>query len=132
MAREAVADGKVTRAERTELGAVADALRVPTSAIAGILKAAAADHHARLGAELRPLPDGWDLGEPLRVGDRVVFTGCNPDERATLEAASERAGVRIMNGVAQSTAMLVTDGSMHGGKALRAAELGTRTVTPDT
>ena len=81
--REAVADGKVTRAERAELGNIADALGVPATAIAGIVKDAAADHHARLGAELRPLPEGWNLGEPLRVGDRVVFTGCDPDERAS-------------------------------------------------
>lgn len=29
-----------------------------------------------LSAGLAPLPQGWALGEPLRVGQRVVFTGC--------------------------------------------------------
>jgi DNA polymerase-3 subunit epsilon len=49
-----------------------------------------------------------------------------------LEQASAAAGVRVMSGVAKTTAMLVTDGSMDGGKARKAAELGTRTVSPET
>lgn len=132
LAREAVADGKVTRAEREELGAVAAALGVPAAAVGRILKEAAQDHHSRLGSGLGALPEGWDLGDPLRVGDRVVFTGCDSDQRARLESASAAAGVRVMNGVAGTTAVLVTDGSMDGTKARKAAELGTRTVTPAT
>ena len=37
-----------------------------------------------------------------------------------------------MNGVSSTTALLVTDGSVDGTKARRAAELGTRVVDPET
>lgn len=37
-----------------------------------------------------------------------------------------------MNGVARTTAMLITDGSSTGTKTRKAAELGTRVVEPDT
>jgi DNA polymerase-3 subunit epsilon len=132
LAREAMADGKLTRAERAELAGVALALDVPAAVISGVLADATAHHHAKHGADLSPLPEDWAFGEPLRVGDRIVFTGCDPDHRSALEQASAAAGVRVMSGVAKTTAMLVTDGSMDGGKARKAAELGTRTVSPET
>ena len=128
LAREAVADGKVTRAERTELQTVADALKVPTSSINSILKHAAARHRDDKGAELPPLPHGWEHGEPLRVGDRVVFTGCEDHQRPQLEKDAVAAGVLVMNGVTRATAMLITDGT----KARKANELGTRVVHPST
>ncbi|VXC26246.1 exonuclease domain-containing protein [Nocardioides sp. AX2bis] len=132
LARKALADGKLTRAERTELTGVAEALRVPTGAITAVLAEATNHHYARHSANLAPLPEDWAHGEPLRVGDRVVFTGCDPNLRERLEKQSEAAGVRVMNGVAKTTAVLVTDGSMAGTKTRKAAEIGTRVVDPGT
>lgn len=85
----------------------------------------------RLSEGLKALPDTWQHGEPLRVGDKVVFTGCDEAERTRLEAQSERLGVRVLGAVSAKVALLVSDGSMDGGKARRAAELGTRVVHPD-
>lgn len=132
LAQEAMADGKLTRAERTELTGVASALDLPATAISAVLADATSHHHARRAAGLAPLPDDWSHGEPLRVGDRIVFTGCDFGVRERLEQQSEAAGVRVMNGVARTTAMLITDGSSAGTKTRKAAELGTRVVEPDT
>lgn len=126
----ALDDGKVTRAEKDELATVSALLRVDAKVLDAQLKHAEAAREARLSAGLGPLPDGWAHGEPLRVGDKVVFTGCDEAERAQLEARAEQLGVRVMSSVNGRTAMLVTDGSFSGGKAADAASLGTRLVTP--
>lgn len=83
-----------------------------------------------LSRGLAPLPPGWQLGEPLRVGQNVAFTGCDEKERAALEAWAIAAGVRVTGSVTRQTAMLVTDGSIDGLKAATAAEMGTRVVHP--
>src|SRR3546814_10632785 len=70
------------------------------------------------------------LGKPLRVGDKVAFTGCDERERKRLETRARELGVRVMNNVSRLTAMLVTDGSFAGGKLADALALGTRIVTP--
>ncbi|GAB3250221.1 hypothetical protein GCM10027425_07490 [Alteromonas gracilis] len=132
LAREAMADGKLTRDERRELLAVSNALDVPEKVMKDLLGRAEDQRSAKHSADLTPLPATWTLGEPLRVDDRVVFTGCDPDVRNDLVRRSEASGVRVMNGVARTTAMLVTDGSMHGTKLRRAHELGTRIVDPET
>jgi DNA polymerase-3 subunit epsilon len=131
LAHLALDDGKVSRAERAELTAVAALLDVPKAAVTALLDAAEAARHQRLSADLRPLPHDWMMGEPLRVGDKVVFTGCDDQLRERLEQRAQALGVRVMSCVNVRTAMLVTDGSFHGGKATDAAALGTRTVTPD-
>lgn len=131
LAYEALADGKVTRAEREELTSVAHMLAVNPKLIPALLDRAEDARHARLSEGLTPLPETWQHGEPLRVGDKVVFTGCDEAVRTRLEAQSERLGVRVLGAVSAKVALLVTDGSMDGGKARRAAELGTRVVHPD-
>ena len=130
LAHEAVADGKVTRAEKAELLSVAELLEVATAAVTRLLDRAEDARHDKLGASLKELPADWTLGDPLRVGDRVVFTGCDPALRQQLEEQSAEAGVRVMNNVASTTAMLVTDGTMDGTKLERARELRTRIVSP--
>lgn len=131
LAHLALDDGKVSRAERAELADVATLLDVPKGAVTALLDTAEAARRERLGADLQPLPEDWTLGEPLRVGDKVVFTGCDERQRERLEQRAEALGVRVMSSVNVRTAMLVTDGNFAGGKAADAASLGTRTVTPE-
>ena len=130
LAHEALEDGKVTRAERQELHAMAELLGQPASSIKDLLNGEEENRLAALSQSLQPLPDGWELGEPLRVGQRIAFTGCEETEREWLEQAATVAGVRVLNSVSRRTAMLVTDRSFHGAKAEAAAQLGTRQVTP--
>ncbi|TKJ29882.1 hypothetical protein A6V29_19185 [Blastococcus sp. CCUG 61487] len=131
LAHEALDDGKVTRAERAELTHIAELLGVPTKVVTAVLDAAEHARHQRLSACLRPLPADWALGEPLRVGDKVVFTGCDDNLRNQLERRSEQLGVRVLGTVSSRTAILVTDGRFAGGKAEAAAEHGVRCVHPD-
>ncbi len=77
LAHLALDDGKVSRAEKAELTVTAALLDVPAAAVTGVLDAAEAARHARLSAGLLPLRPNWALGEPLRVGDKVAFTGCD-------------------------------------------------------
>lgn len=130
LAREAIEDGTVTRAERSELHAIAVLLGQPPSSVKDLLDGEEEARQAALSKGLKPLPEGWDLGEPLRVGQRVAFTGCDGEEREGLEAAATKAGVRVLNNVSRRTAMLVTDGSFQGVKAIAAAQLDTRIVQP--
>lgn len=131
LAHAALDDGKVTRAERAELQHVSDLLGVSSKVIPALLDHAEAARNERMSANLEPLPADWQHGEPLRVGDKVVFTGCDEATRTRLEALSDRLGVRILNAVSAKTNLLVTDGTMHGAKAAKARELSTRTVHPD-
>ncbi|QKE85335.1 exonuclease domain-containing protein [Arthrobacter sp. NEB 688] len=130
LAHEALTDGKVTRAERAELHAVAAMLRVEAGVVATVLDAAERARVERLSTGLRELPPDWEHGTPLRVGDKVVFTGCDDHERDRLEDRSEKVGVRVISSVSARTAMLVSDGSVDGIKAAKARQLGTRTVDP--
>lgn len=130
LARHAVEDGLVSRAERNALNAAADLLAVDRAVVSRFVDSAAMTRLERLSQACQPLPDDWGLGEPLRVGDRVVFTGCEPSERGELERKAELSGVRVMGGVSRSTAMLVADGGFVGTKAQAAKAIGLRTVTP--
>ena len=80
---------------------------------------------------LKELPKDWNLGEPLRVGQKVVFTGCEPALRSRLESQSKKLGVAISSKVSAKTSFLITDGSYVGNKANDAAQFGTRIVTPE-
>lgn len=131
LAHEALDDGKVTRAERAELSHIAGVLDVPAKAVSAFLDQAERARHHRLSVGLGTLPDDWQHGTPLRVGDKVVFTGCEANDRVALEDRSEQLGVRVMNSVSMKTALLVSDGTMDGGKAEKARQLGLRTVHPD-
>lgn len=132
LAHRAVDDGRVSHDERRELKRIASLLSVPESKLKQVIDQADAARKNRLSAALGALPDPWPHGEPLRVGDRVVFTGCDETQRRRLEARSEELGVRVIGAVSKLTAMLVTDGSFSGGKLGKASELGTRQVHPDT
>lgn len=132
LAHRAVDDGRVSQDERAELHHLAVLLDVPITAITELISHADAARTARKGAGLKPLPEGWALGDPLRVGDKVAFTGCDDMQRARLERRAEKLGVRVMGNVSRLTAMLVTDGTMDGTKLAKAHEVGTRIVHPDT
>jgi DNA polymerase III subunit epsilon len=131
LAHRAVDDGIITHDERRELHALAALLSVSDSSVKSVLDKADDARRERLSAHLEPLPDGWSLGEPLRVGDKVVFTGCDEMQRQRLESRAEQLGVRVVGAVSRLTAILVTDGSFSGGKKAKAVELGIRTVHPD-
>lgn len=131
LAHRAVDDGHVSRDERAELATFASLLNLPPTTVSSVIERADAARLARKSAGLGPLPDGWPHGEPLRVGDKVVFTGCDETQRQRLEERAESLGVRIVGGVSRQTSLLVTDGSFAGGKLAKAVELGTRQVHPD-
>ncbi|WP_251443346.1 histone-like nucleoid-structuring protein Lsr2 [Microbacterium sp. USTB-Y] len=134
LAHKALDDGHVSRDERAELEAIASTLRLPTELVPGLIKEADAARAARLSAKLHDLPSDWPHGAPLRVGDKVVFTGFVERERqrTRLEKRSVELGVRVLGTVSGLTTMVVTDGSFAGGKLERAGELGTRIIDPET
>lgn len=131
LAHKAIEDGKITRTERAELSTVCGLLDLPGSVVQDVLNRAEQAARTVASEGLKALPDDWTLGEPLRVGDRVVFTGCDPDQRSALESRAEQRGVRVIGSVSGRTTMLVTDGSFEGNKASEARLLGTRVVHPD-
>jgi DNA polymerase-3 subunit epsilon len=130
LAHLALLDGSVSRQERADLTTVSELLGQPTGTVAQLIERAEAARHARLSRGLGPLPDDWALGEPLRVGDKVVVTGCYDFGREDFEARAQDLGVRIVSSVSSRTAMLVSDGAMDGGKAAEARVHGTRVVHP--
>lgn len=131
LCHQALDDGLVTRSERAELTTMTQLLSLPSGLVARVLEQAEAARHERLGAGLGPLPQPWPYGEPLRVGDKVAFTGCERAQRAQLEDRATQLGVRVMSTVSRRTALLVTDGTFVGTKAAAAAECETRVVAPE-
>lgn len=131
LAHLAVDDGKVTRAEREELIGISAALGVSETLVRTVLDDADRARTARLSAGLGPLPEGWKLGTPLRVGYKVAFTGGDEQVRSALEAEATRLGVRVMSSVSSKTALLVSDGDFEGTKAATARALGLRVATSD-
>ena len=130
LAHEALDDGKVSRGERAELVTVAALLGVDPKVVPALLDRAEIARERRLSDGLAPLPEGWSLGEPLRVGDKVVITGCEVYDRSALELRAEAAGVRIVGSVSSNTTLLVSDGTVDGTKAAEARFLGIRVVHP--
>ncbi len=131
LAIEALDDGHVSREERSELVAISEMLNVSEEAVPSLLKTAEKARHERLSHGLAPLPVDWPHGEPLRVGDRVVFTGCYSYDREALERDTDVLGVFVTSSVSGKTTILVSDGTMDGGKAAKARDLGTRVIHPD-
>ncbi|WP_159085784.1 exonuclease domain-containing protein [Aeromicrobium chenweiae] len=127
----ALEDGMVSRAEKAELVNVSTLLGLPKTVLTHALDQAEAARHERLSTGLGPLPDAWALGDPLRVGHKVAFTGCDPALREQLERRAEALGVRVLGNVSAKTAMLVTDGGFSGTKAEAASRVGCRIVHPD-
>ncbi len=130
LAHLAVEDGVITRTERSELYDVADELGVDGRAVVRSLEAAAEARFRRLSLGLAALPDDWPHPIVLRVGDSVVFTGCDDDIRDLLEARAAKAGVRVASAISARTVALVTDGSFAGTKLAAARERGTRIIAP--
>ncbi|MFY1632803.1 BRCT domain-containing protein [Solwaraspora sp. WMMB335] len=132
LARRAVGDGTVTRAERRELITTAGHLGLPEKLVRTVLDDARAALDDQRGRLCRPLPPGWSHGEPLRLGDGVAFTGCDDLVRARLEGRAKTVGLRVTGSVSGRTAILVTDGSAPSTtKSAAAQRLGTRIVHPD-
>jgi len=131
LAHRALDDGHVSRHEREELHRLASTIGVASEVVLDVIARADAARSARMSEGLRPLPADWGHGDPLRVGDKVVFTGCDDMQRSHLEQKAESLGVRVTGGVSGQTTMLVTDGGFQGTKAARAAELSVRVVHPD-
>ena len=131
LALQALKDETVSVSEREELINVSESLGLSSKIVTEVIKEAKADRVQSLSQNLVALPSSWKLGDPLRVGQKVVFTGCDPDHRARLESESIKKGVTIQSKVSAKTTFLVTDGSYVGNKANAAAALGVRVVTPD-
>ena len=131
MALQAVQDETVSILERGELSNLALTLGLSEKSSTLAIKEAKRVKDESISRVLPPLPEGWQLGEPLRVGQKVVFTGCDPEIRESLEIQSKKVGVAISSSVSIKTKILVTDGSYVGNKANDAAKLGTRIVTPE-
>lgn len=130
LARQAMSDGVLAQAERAELRHIADLLDVPERAVKDLLNGEEEARLVALSTGLAPLPTPWSLGEPLHVGERVAFTGCDDLERDALEQRARSRGVYVTGSVSRRTVLLVTDGSFYGNKAAAADELGTRCVLP--
>ncbi len=127
----ALEDEKISSDERKEFKEFCQLFRISETRVADFTKVARARRNKKLSANLLELPAGWNLGEPLRVGQNVVFTGCDPDQRASLERDSKKVGVMIGSSVSKKTVLLITDGGYVGNKAAEAKELGVRVVHPD-
>lgn len=131
LAHRALDDGHVSHIERDELYHLASTVGVPRDVVLAAINRADTARSNRMSAELGSLPEDWAYGEPLRVGDKIVFTGCDETQRTRLEQRAESLGVRVVGSVSRQTAMLVTDGGFEGTKAAKAAELSIRKVHPD-
>jgi len=131
LALQALEDESIAMDERKEIDKVAQTLGIDSAKVTEVIKNAKIDRAQRLSLGLKALPDDWDLGEPLRVGFKVVFTGCDPEYRDELEKKSKKLGVTIATTVTKKTNLLVTDGSYSGNKMRDASALGLRVVTPE-
>lgn len=133
LARQVLADGRVTTAERAELLAQAIALGLDPLEVTAVLGQARTERTADLSERTAPLPHGWAHGAPLRVGQSVAFTGGGATTRALLERRTREAGLSVSSAVSARTAVLVTDEVTTGtAKARAALKHGTRVVDTAT
>ena len=126
----ALDDGFVNKAEKEELCRIASALDVDHHLVPDLVAAASAARAARIASTVRDIPADWNLGTPLKFGDRIVFTGAF-SARPVLETQARERGMRVTGSVSRFTTVLVTDGSFTGNKATKAAALGTQVVGPE-
>lgn len=128
--RIALQDGTLDSFEKQELNEIANLLNISKSQLNLLLKEEKArDLISRVG-EVLPLPDDWKLGEPLLAGDKIAFTGCDPEWRAKAEKLTQEKGLQLMGSVSSKTKLLVTDGSYSGNKMASAREHGVRVASP--
>ena len=130
LAREAWRDGVVSRAEKQEIIESAIRLGLTEKDAQTAIKDIEDVQAARISARSKVLPEFWAHGEPLRVGDRVVITGCYEQGRDELETKSRKLGVKIIGSVSGKTTLLVSDGTINGNKESDAVRLNIRIVTP--
>ena len=131
IAQEAWKDGSVSRAEQLEIVEAGKSLGFSDNDSKNFVKEIEELRASRISARAKELPPDWDLGEPLRVGDRVVITGCYEAGRYELETKSKSMGIRITGSISGKTNLLVSDGTINGNKDADAAKLGIRSVMPD-
>jgi DNA polymerase-3 subunit epsilon len=131
IAQEAWKDGSVSKAEQSEVVEAGKSLGFSDNDSKNFIKEIEELRASRISARAKELPTDWDLGDPLRVGDRVVITGCYEAGRDELETKSKMLGIRITGSVSGKTNLLVSDGTINGIKDAEAAKLGIRSVTPD-
>ena len=124
-------DGALTQNERRRIKTIASILGIKETIAKQLTNEAEEQRHNTLSQKSKTLPDTWDLGEPLHVGEAVVFTGCTDFDRFGLENKATRRGLRVTGSVSRKTVMLVSDDTMHGNKAKAAEEFGLRVVHPD-
>lgn len=132
VAREAWRDGRVTRDEKSIVGALAMTLQLDENTAKTALAEAEQARIERMNRKAIPLPPDWSLGTPLHVGDAVVFTGCYESGRDEMEVKATRAGLRVTGSVSAKTSLLVSDATINGVKDGNARKLGVRTVNPET
>ena len=132
LAREAWSDGVVSRAEKQEITECAVRLGLSGEDAQTAIKNIEDVKAARISARTKVLPESWAHGEPLRVGDRVVITGCYEHGRDELETKSRKLGVKIIGSVSGKTTLLVSDGTISGNKDSEATRLNIRVVSPIT
>lgn len=122
-------DESVSQIERNEIKHLCLQLGFKETDSARFVRRAKDIKNIQLSQNTLDLPESWDLGEPLRIGDLVVFTGCEPNWREKMEKMTRQAGITVSSGVTKKTKLLITDGSYVGNKANDAKALGLRVVT---
>ena len=130
IAREAWRDGKVSRIEKSDIQFVANLLQLSDKEAKKSLAEVELARIERLNRKTKPLPTDRQLGTPLQIGDRVVFTGCYESNRSGMEVDAVRAGLKVTGSVSKKTSLLVTDQTINGVKDSAAIELGIRRVSP--
>jgi DNA polymerase-3 subunit epsilon len=123
-------DGRVSRKEKEQIDLLALMLGLDIADSSEVIYLVENKRKQDLGQKSRSLPSDWSLGDPLRVGDAVVFTGCEESGRQDMEARARSAGLRVVGSVSGKTRVLVSDGTMFGSKLAKAEQLGIRIVTP--
>jgi DNA polymerase-3 subunit epsilon len=122
-------DGSISALERDHLSRLAEVLNVEAKVLTKSLKEAESIRYTEANVEINEIPADWELGEPLRLGDRVCFTGGDPVMRYKLETKSVSQGLRVSSTISSKTSLLVADGDFSGNKLRDAQEKGIRIVT---
>lgn len=131
LAREAWRDGVVSRAEQQQILECAKRFGLDDSMARGCIREIEDLRAARVAARSKSLPESWEHGDPLRVGDRIVITGCYEFGREMLEDRARKNGLKVTGSVSGKTTLLVSDGSVGGNKDSDAKRLGVRIVRPE-
>jgi len=130
LATEAWKDGVVTQAEKRHVKTFASLLGFDEAKAKEVLDRVEDSRTEKLSSRAKELPDNWALGPPIRVGERVAFTGCNDFDRFGLERKATRKGLRVTGTVSKKTNLLISDGTVQGNKTKAAEEFGVRVVHP--